>query len=94
MDAAAPLFEHEDEEVRLDKSDAEFVDGIHTNTQKVAVATGIGMEKEVGHIDFYVNGGSRQPGCLDLDDGINLIGICLNVTCAFLDGQKMIVSQL
>ena len=69
LDTAAPLFEHEDSEVRLDKSDAEFVDGIHTNTQKVAIATGIGMKREVGHIDFYVNGGSRQPGCLDLSDG-------------------------
>ena len=69
LDTAAPLFEHEDNEVRLDKSDAEFVDGIHTNTQRVAIATGIGMAKEVGHIDFYVNGGSRQPGCLDLSNG-------------------------
>ena len=69
LDAAAPLFEHEDLDVRLDESDAEFVDGIHTSTKKVAIATGIGMMKQVGHVDFYVNGGPKQPGCLDPDDG-------------------------
>jgi len=76
LDAAAPLFEHEDDEVRLDKTDAEFVDGIHTSTQKVAIATGIGMIKEVGNIDFYVNGGSRQPGCLDFNDGLQKMLSC------------------
>ncbi|XP_065070130.1 pancreatic lipase-related protein 2-like isoform X2 [Rhopilema esculentum] len=76
LDPAAPLFEHEDIEVRIDKSDAEFVDVIHTNTQKVAVATGIGMATPAGHIDFYVNGGGRQPGCLDLDDGVSKIFSC------------------
>lgn len=61
LDAAGPLFEMPvpvDEDTRLSKRDAEFVDCIHTDG-------GIfGMTKAIGHIDFYPNGGiPRQPGC-------------------------------
>ncbi|KAH0948290.1 hypothetical protein HN011_011786 [Eciton burchellii] len=41
----------------LDETDAHFVDIIHT-------AAGIlGQWGPTGHADFYVNGGSSQPGC-------------------------------
>ncbi|KMQ97729.1 pancreatic lipase-related protein 2 [Lasius niger] len=41
----------------LDETDAHFVDVIHT-------AAGIlGQWGPTGHADFYVNGGSSQPGC-------------------------------
>lgn len=52
-------------EDRLDKSDAHFVDVIHTNMD------GYGMVTPIGHVNFYVNGGESQPGqliwyvCLD-----------------------------
>lgn len=41
----------------LDSSDAHFVDVLHTG------AGVLGQWHSSGHADFYVNGGSRQPGC-------------------------------
>ncbi|CAG2119107.1 unnamed protein product, partial [Medioppia subpectinata] len=49
---------------RLTKSDALFVDVIHTETvRRGAFQWGTGMAKSIGHIDFYPNGGLDQPGC-------------------------------
>lgn len=42
---------------KLDPSDAEFVDVIHTN------ALLQGKIERCGHADFYMNGGVMQPGC-------------------------------
>ncbi|XP_006825443.1 pancreatic lipase-related protein 2-like [Saccoglossus kowalevskii] len=70
LDAAAPLFEGEDSAVRLDPSDAQFVDVIHSAAGHSLTNLGIGMKGEErdtcnsGHVDFYPNGGSEQPGCL------------------------------
>lgn len=41
----------------LDDTDAHFVDIIHTG------AGILGQWGPTGHVDFYVNGGSSQPGC-------------------------------
>lgn len=41
----------------LDPSDAHFVDVIHTG------AGILGQWGPNGHADFYVNGGTSQPGC-------------------------------
>ncbi|KAK0080675.1 hypothetical protein PV326_008032 [Microctonus aethiopoides] len=54
LDPAGPGFEASN---GLDKTDATFVDIIHTNTIKYGIA------KPIGHVDFYVNYGIRQPGC-------------------------------
>ncbi|KAL3869915.1 hypothetical protein ACJMK2_042537 [Sinanodonta woodiana] len=59
LDPAGPLFKQTSSNVRLDPSDALFVDVIHTN------ANGFGIKYSVGHVDFYPNGGKRQPGCLE-----------------------------
>lgn len=41
----------------LDPSDAHFVDVLHTN------AGILGHWSTSGHADFYINGGTSQPGC-------------------------------
>ncbi|XP_020288317.1 pancreatic lipase-related protein 2-like [Pseudomyrmex gracilis] len=61
LDPARPAYETpylKDTEERLDPTDANFVDIIHT------CAGSLGFLRPIGHIDFYPNGGTfRQPGC-------------------------------
>lgn len=57
LDPAMPLFITADAENKLDPSDADFVDVIHTN------ALVQGKIERCGHVDFYMNGGIIQPGC-------------------------------
>ncbi|KAM3666260.1 pancreatic triacylglycerol lipase [Ammospiza maritima maritima] len=63
LDPAQPYFQGTPIEVRLDKSDAEFVDVIHTDTAPTIPNLGFGMAPAVGHLDFYPNGGVEMPGC-------------------------------
>ncbi|KAJ8938428.1 hypothetical protein NQ318_011867 [Aromia moschata] len=65
MDPALPLFSLSDEDNRLAKKDAQFVHVIHTNGGK------LGFTAALGHVDFYPNGGSSQPGC-----GFDFTGAC------------------
>lgn len=61
LDPAGPYFE--DYVGYLDRDDATFVDIIHTNGGNKILKGQFGMEKAVGHIDFYPNGGSQQIDC-------------------------------
>ncbi len=63
LDPAGPLFGQKSSE-RLDKSDAEFVDIIHTDST-------LGFNSPIGHVDFYPNGGGSQPNCNDKRDLLN-----------------------
>ena len=67
MDPAEPYFENFDPAVRLDETDAEFVDVIHTDAgsvfQLVTLDGGMGLWQPSGHVDVYPNGGKKQPGC-------------------------------
>lgn len=65
LDAAGPYFENTDPVVRLDPTDADFIDVIHTDTQPFYLL-GFGIEMPIGHVDFYPNGGIQQPGCGNL----------------------------
>ncbi|NXN71905.1 LIPR3 protein, partial [Himantopus himantopus] len=65
LDPAAPYFEGTPPEVRLDPSDANFVDIIHSNAAHFP-AIGLGMYNTTGHLDFYPNGGTVMPGCTNL----------------------------
>ncbi|KAJ8916045.1 hypothetical protein NQ315_010913 [Exocentrus adspersus] len=65
LDPALPLFAGSDLKHRLDPTDAQFVQVIHTNGGLK------GFLSPVGHSDYYPNGGSRQPGC-----GLDLLGSC------------------
>lgn len=57
LDPAKPLFAFASSEYKLDSSDADFVDVIHTDV------VGRGMLASLGHVDFYPNLGTIQPGC-------------------------------
>uniref|UniRef100_A0A8C3MZ47 Triacylglycerol lipase n=1 Tax=Geospiza parvula TaxID=87175 RepID=A0A8C3MZ47_GEOPR len=65
LDPAGPYFEGTPPEVRLDPTDANFVDVIHSNAAHFPAA-GFGMYNTTGHLDFYPNGGTVMPGCADL----------------------------
>ncbi|WP_411026850.1 lipase family protein, partial [Salmonella sp. s55044] len=59
LDPAGPGFSGEsDGGCRLDLNDADFVDNIHTDDDTYGSST------DMGHVDFYPNGGSSQPNCL------------------------------
>ncbi|XP_063022752.1 lipase member H isoform X2 [Melospiza melodia melodia] len=57
LDPAGPLYRGTAPSERLDPTDAQFVDVIHSDTD------GLGYGEALGHIDFYPNGGTDQPGC-------------------------------
>ncbi|XP_042532672.1 lipase member I [Dipodomys spectabilis] len=57
LDPAGPKFSGKPPNSRLDYTDAKFVDVIHSD------AKGLGIQEPLGHIDFYPNGGKKQPGC-------------------------------
>ncbi|XP_053930026.1 lipase member H isoform X1 [Cuculus canorus] len=57
LDPAGPLYRGKPPSERLDPTDAQFVDVIHSDTD------GLGYGEALGHIDFYPNGGDDQPGC-------------------------------
>ncbi|XP_072386685.1 uncharacterized protein [Diabrotica undecimpunctata] len=65
LDPAGPLFESQDPRARLDQSDAEFVDVIHSNGENLILG-GLGSSQPMGHVDFYPNGGRMQKGCSHL----------------------------
>lgn len=69
LDPAEPYFGYAPAIVALDKTDAIYVDVIHTddlhfreNAIKL-MPEGMGVEEPVGHVDFYPNNGTAQPGC-------------------------------
>ncbi|XP_062592184.1 inactive pancreatic lipase-related protein 1-like [Saccostrea cucullata] len=62
LDPAGLHFQGFDIKVKLDVSDASFVDVIHTDAASFS-DLGLGISSPNGHVDFYPNGGKRQPGC-------------------------------
>ncbi|XP_048867049.1 lipase member H [Brienomyrus brachyistius] len=89
LDPAGPLFNGVPPAERLDPTDAQFVDVLHTDMH------GLGYKGSLGHIDFYANGGAEQPGCpksifagksyfvCDHQRAVFLFLCALNKTCSF-----------
>ncbi|KAM8806087.1 pancreatic lipase-related protein 2-like [Eudromia elegans] len=66
LDPAGPLFQYTPDMVRLDPSDANFVDVIHTHAGHLLFDFAPGILQTCGHLDFYPNGGKKMPGCKEL----------------------------
>ncbi|KAF7274634.1 pancreatic triacylglycerol lipase-like [Rhynchophorus ferrugineus] len=62
LDPAEPHFAKTGRPVRLDRSAADYVDIIHTDATQF-ITGGLGMRESIGHVDYFPNGGNRQPGC-------------------------------
>jgi len=62
LDPAGPIFVELNSSMRLDPSDAKFVDVVHTNGGTITKGA-LGLSVPSGHVDYYCNGGSVQPGC-------------------------------
>ncbi|XP_014216720.1 inactive pancreatic lipase-related protein 1-like [Copidosoma floridanum] len=65
LDPARPGFELNNVEGRIHHTDADHVEIIHTN------AGGLGFGFYIGDVDYWPNGGARQPGC-----GEDMSGSC------------------
>ncbi|XP_037943006.1 pancreatic triacylglycerol lipase-like [Teleopsis dalmanni] len=57
LDPALPFFNYDKIDERVAITDADYVEVIHTS-----VGT-YGYDRPLGHVDFYINYGSNQPGC-------------------------------
>lgn len=80
LDPAGPRFYGLDPRYRLDRGDALFVDAMHTNLIEKLVDRNCSVKSDMekicrygtvvdsGHVDLYVNDGSRQPSCDKLRD--------------------------
>ncbi|KAJ8931802.1 hypothetical protein NQ314_015258 [Rhamnusium bicolor] len=62
LDPAEPHFSKTTPPVRLDRTAAHYVDVIHTDASQF-IRGGLGMTESIGHVDYYPNGGTNQPGC-------------------------------
>lgn len=60
LEPSGPCFRNLGPGDRLDASNADYVEVIHTNID------GFGMGARMGHVDFYINGGEYQPSDLNL----------------------------
>ncbi|XP_008212238.1 pancreatic triacylglycerol lipase isoform X2 [Nasonia vitripennis] len=70
LDPAEPYFQGMPSHLRLDYTDAQLVDVIHTDGKSIFFLglPGYGMSQPCGHLDFYPNNGKEQPGCTDLSE--------------------------
>jgi pancreatic triacylglycerol lipase len=57
LDPAEPFFSDVGPLVRLDRTDAHYVDIIHTDAAPFVAAAGLGLYDATAHVDFYPNGG-------------------------------------
>ncbi|KAK7074055.1 hypothetical protein SK128_007699 [Halocaridina rubra] len=66
LDPAGLLYHQVGPDERLDRSDADYVDIIHTNGCNSPYDPWLscyGLDEIIGHADFWPNGGKYQPAC-------------------------------
>lgn len=100
LDPAEPFFKDSDPLVRLDISDAKFVDVIHSDA-KPFMRGGLGMQKAIGHVDFYPNGGYDNPGCsqgmstyIEQERGSFFWGVQQFVSCNHLRSHQFFTESI
>lgn len=57
LDPAKPMFENKGPGGRVDKTDAQNVQAVHTCSGL------LGLDISIGTSDFFANDGRHQPGC-------------------------------
>lgn len=80
LDPAGPLFDVNAPDSRINANSAEYVECIHTGYF-------LGIRAPVCQADFFVNGGSHQPGCT------NIFGMD-SVTCSHYRAVSYFVEAL
>ncbi|KAM9561827.1 LOW QUALITY PROTEIN: pancreatic lipase-related protein 2-like [Salvelinus alpinus] len=87
LDPAQPCFQGLIATVRLDQSDATFVDVIHTDTLPFIPYVAV-ISQAVGHIDFYPNGGEHMPDC-----DKNIVSTIVDIDCLW-EGENVCIFVL
>ena len=81
LDPSGPLFYSVTDDDRLDRSDARFVDIVHT------AGHWVGTTRPSGHVDIWPNGGSApQPGCENKES--------LDMSCSHFHAWKMFADSI
>lgn len=99
LDPADPYFADVGRVVRLDDTDAKYVDIIHSDIKPLYMK-GFGMSLPIGHIDFYPNGGLHNPGCdLSLDEFMKLrdnstSGIQKYISCDHIRSYEFFINSI
>ncbi|KAJ8688023.1 hypothetical protein QAD02_023818 [Eretmocerus hayati] len=101
LDPASPFFRHHllrEKTRKLDISDAQLVDVIHTDGSS-DFADGFGLLKPIGHIDFFPNGGSQQPGCNDVKNSVvvshlNEDSLDVDIACSHVRSWFLFIESL
>ncbi|XP_055919382.1 phospholipase A1-like [Eupeodes corollae] len=83
LDPAMPLFSVNKPEKRLSRTDAKYVETIHTNGGL------LGFYDPIGVTSFYPNGGRTQPGCEN-----DIAGICSHIRSAYYLAEALKFSNM
>ncbi|XP_050441631.1 pancreatic lipase-related protein 2-like isoform X2 [Adelges cooleyi] len=92
LDPAGPAYYNAPPANRLDYTDAQFVDVIHTGgTSRLF---GLGLRKAIGHIDFYPNGGQKQPGCYKKQDKGGFMAPATELFCTHIRALQVFYESI
>lgn len=81
LDPALPLFAWSEIDERLDPTDANYVQILHTNGGL------LGFLDAIGDSDYYPNGGKTQPGCV-----FDILGACAHFRAYKFFGESIVSS--